>query len=434
MDAAKKQAIEDARLRRKQEILGEAQEKRNAALSSSVKKLLETSNRFLQPINEEQAKALSKGSIFYSEDGSFYIVESTEPFDVTEIKLKSEPGLKGERGPRGQKGKQGLIGEQGPAGEMGPAGPQGPQGQRGLIGEQGPQGETGPIGPRGERGPRGQRGKQGLIGERGPIGQIGPPGKDGIVPNLEPLLKEIQDSLESQLEEQVNAQRSSIDQALSQFAAGSVFSGGGSVRIMDNDDVVRQSINSILDDSILVFDQTTEKYQTETFQSLLDRHDISSNIVELNDVDITNIGDQTVLVYNSSTSTFEFKDYNSGVPTQDTAPLNPSDGDLWWDSTIASLFIYYDDGTSAQWVEAFPASVSSGAGSGQSSSNDNFALSGFTYTVNFTINQINNYISHYVVKDSTNAIVEVYAEINSTGLTLESNVDMTGHTLHVMHD
>ena len=47
----------------------------------------------------------------------------------------------------------------------------------------------------------------------------------------------------------------------------------------------------------------------------------------------------------------------SGGPTvviQDTPPLNAQDGDLWWDSSPGSgqLFIWYDDGTSAQWVAA----------------------------------------------------------------------------------
>lgn len=40
----------------------------------------------------------------------------------------------------------------------------------------------------------------------------------------------------------------------------------------------------------------------------------------------------------------------SSVNVSDTAPLSPSDGDLWWDSSEGELYIYYDDGTSAQWV------------------------------------------------------------------------------------
>jgi hypothetical protein len=35
---------------------------------------------------------------------------------------------------------------------------------------------------------------------------------------------------------------------------------------------------------------------------------------------------------------------------QDMAPLSPMNGDIWWDSARAELFIWYDDGTSQQWV------------------------------------------------------------------------------------
>ena len=48
-----------------------------------------------------------------------------------------------------------------------------------------------------------------------------------------------------------------------------------------------------------------------------------------------------------------------GVTISDTAPANPAHEDMWWDSTTAELFIYYDDGTSAQWVQV----DSSGGGS-----------------------------------------------------------------------
>ncbi len=39
------------------------------------------------------------------------------------------------------------------------------------------------------------------------------------------------------------------------------------------------------------------------------------------------------------------------VTTDDVAPAAPSDGDLWWDSASTTLFVWYDDGDSAQWVQ-----------------------------------------------------------------------------------
>jgi hypothetical protein len=38
------------------------------------------------------------------------------------------------------------------------------------------------------------------------------------------------------------------------------------------------------------------------------------------------------------------------VSIDDTPPANPVDGQLWWDSIGGQLYIWYDDGTTAQWV------------------------------------------------------------------------------------
>ena len=46
---------------------------------------------------------------------------------------------------------------------------------------------------------------------------------------------------------------------------------------------------------------------------------------------------------------------SSAVTTSDTAPGSPTDGTLWWNSSLGKMFIYYDDGTSSQWVESSPA-------------------------------------------------------------------------------
>jgi hypothetical protein len=43
------------------------------------------------------------------------------------------------------------------------------------------------------------------------------------------------------------------------------------------------------------------------------------------------------------------------IEVSTTAPVAPFDGDLWWDSTAGRLKIYYDDGNTAQWVDASPA-------------------------------------------------------------------------------
>ena len=35
-----------------------------------------------------------------------------------------------------------------------------------------------------------------------------------------------------------------------------------------------------------------------------------------------------------------------------TPPGTPSSGDLWWNQDDASLYVYYDDGNSSQWVSS----------------------------------------------------------------------------------
>lgn len=52
-------------------------------------------------------------------------------------------------------------------------------------------------------------------------------------------------------------------------------------------------------------------------------------------------------------ATKEYVDANSSLAVVADAPLpNPTQGRLWFDSVSAQLFIYYDDGESAQWVQA----------------------------------------------------------------------------------
>jgi hypothetical protein len=42
---------------------------------------------------------------------------------------------------------------------------------------------------------------------------------------------------------------------------------------------------------------------------------------------------------------------SAGVMISDTAPVNPVHGQLWWESDSGNTFIYYDDGSSAQWIQ-----------------------------------------------------------------------------------
>ena len=55
---------------------------------------------------------------------------------------------------------------------------------------------------------------------------------------------------------------------------------------------------------------------------------------------------------------------NVPVYVGNNPPLNPVEGELWWNSTKGELYVYYDDGDSQQWVAASPGgTVGDGDGS-----------------------------------------------------------------------
>lgn len=47
------------------------------------------------------------------------------------------------------------------------------------------------------------------------------------------------------------------------------------------------------------------------------------------------------------------------IPVGTTPPGSPADNSLWWDSSSGSLRIYYNDGSSSQWVDASSSESSS---------------------------------------------------------------------------
>ena len=62
-----------------------------------------------------------------------------------------------------------------------------------------------------------------------------------------------------------------------------------------------------------------------------------------------------LFIYYSDTDSNQWVETSGGSETVtigDNAPSSPNSGDLWWDSDNGSLKIYYNDGDSAQWVDA----------------------------------------------------------------------------------
>jgi len=54
----------------------------------------------------------------------------------------------------------------------------------------------------------------------------------------------------------------------------------------------------------------------------------------------------------------------ASISVGDTPPGSPTAGALWWNSVLGSLFIYYNDGNTTQWVPAAPSPSSAQIPSG----------------------------------------------------------------------
>jgi len=64
--------------------------------------------------------------------------------------------------------------------------------------------------------------------------------------------------------------------------------------------------------------------------------------------------------YNSTKSVWESV-APSMMPTSDTPPTSPSDGQMWFDTDGGGAFVYYEDTDSAQWVEVIGSAGADGA-------------------------------------------------------------------------
>ncbi len=117
----------------------------------------------------------------------------------------------------------------------------------------------------------------------------------------EDLLQKTKDEYESKLGKMVNDFsdfRNFISQQVTRMSfISSSSAGGGAVNILDMDDVDRTNLE---DGKSLVYDQNTKKFN---FQSLATQD--SLNVQNMSDVDISQVQDGDVLIYNSTTGKFE---------------------------------------------------------------------------------------------------------------------------------
>ena len=108
----------------------------------------------------------------------------------------------------------------------------------------------------------------------------------------------------------------------------------------------------------LVWDNTNSLWKPGTISSGLTTL-ANESINDLGDVFVQSPSNGQILVYSSANSRWENAAPTGGsggasVTVSDAAPTTPSGGDLWWESDTGRLKIYYQDGSSDQWVDASP--------------------------------------------------------------------------------
>lgn len=156
--------------------------------------------------------------------------------------LQGLQGARGDRGTSGRDGKDGSDGVKGDKGDKGPKGDKGDSGQQGSKGEQGLKGDKGPKGDKGDKGSQGKIGPKGVKGVRGDKGTSGKDGKNGS------------DTEVTRLKKDFDTYKRIVGQQLESLG------GGGSVNILDMDDVVFNYPSQLANNDILIFDQNVQKF------------------------------------------------------------------------------------------------------------------------------------------------------------------------------
>jgi hypothetical protein len=83
----------------------------------------------------------------------------------------------------------------------------------------------------------------------------------------------------------------------------------------------------------------------------------------------------------------------ASVSIGDTAPSTPSAGDLWYSSTLARIFIYYDDGSSSQWVDAAPFNYPVGDNPAKSETSFTATAGQTTFTLSYKVGFVEVYLN-----------------------------------------
>ena len=116
-------------------------------------------------------------------------------------------------------------------------------------------------------------------------------------------------------------------------------------------DLTDVSNTSPLDGQALVWDNASSEWAPGNVVS-------STALNDLTDVSTVGATSGQVLKYNGS-SWAPAADATGGgggasVTSSNTAPSSPSEGDLWFDTSDLTMYVYYDDGSNAAWITVTP--------------------------------------------------------------------------------
>jgi len=267
-----------------------------------------------------------------------------------------------------------TIVERGPPGPPGPLGPVGPTGAQGVEGPPGAPGTTGPQGP------------------TGPQGIVGPPGPQGV------------QGSSAGVQVTYSSTITDADPGNGFFRLNNATIASATAMYIDNLDRNGATISGIIDtwdDSTNPTPKGTLRIEKVGDPTIWAAYYITGSVVVgagyrkvtlssgitngtfVNNDNFTiafnRVGDQgtsgtgsgdvvgpagviadRIAVFNGATGKLvkdggkTISDLASTVFIQDTPPASPLVGSLWWESDTGTLFIYYSDGTSSQWVVAVP--------------------------------------------------------------------------------
>ena len=101
---------------------------------------------------------------------------------------------------------------------------------------------------------------------------------------------------------------------------------------------------------------------------------------------------------------------SGGVIQSNTAPANPTSSTLWWDEVTGTLYVWYDDGNSTQWVAAAPAGSFTLAGNLQG----NLSANGYGINNLTTLSVNGNIRGNYILGNGSQltGIVASYGNAN----------------------